>query len=389
MLRISRLFHYLLISILLISASWADSLRIATWNVSDYANNDARRSNFQTSIYGINPANGLSFSPDVFVGQEFRDTSAITHFLGTLNSAANSPGDWAAAPFLDISPVDSLNNAFFYRTNKVQYLGQQIISASAGIDPLQPRHTLRHDIQIRGTNDSIGIYNTHMKASVGTSENTRRQAEADFIRNNAQGINTNGAGSGLPAGFHYLLAGDFNMKASTEQPFQTLTQTTYESSSAGRFVDPVAATGEWDNSSTSNRRIMTNDGATGLDDRFDMILLSPSLVDANGTAYVNLAGNLQTPTTFSTTTWNDPNHSYRVWGNDGSQGFDGPLNTTSNQMVGNTIAQAIINTGAQHLPVYLDIGFTAVPEPGSMVLVSIVIASTCIYRRRLFQESAS
>ena len=383
MLRKFSLVYCLVLLVSLASGAWADILRVATWNVSDYANNDTRRSSFQTSIYGTNPANGLSLSPDVFVGQEFRDASAITHFLGTLNSAPSSPGDWAAAPFVDISPLDNLNNAFFYRTSKVQFLGQQIISGNAGADPFQPRDTLRHDIQIRGTNDNIAIYNTHMKSSVGNSENTRRQSEADFIRNNAQGINTNGVGSGLPSNYHYMVAGDFNMKASTEQPFQTLTQTTYEGNTTGRFVDPISATGEWDNSATTNRRILTNDGGTlGLDDRFDMILLSPSLVDGNGTAYVNLAGSLQTPTTYSTTTWNDPNHSYRVWGNDGTQAFSAPINTTSNQMVGNTIAQAILSTRPQHLPVYLDIGFVAVPEPGSIILISFAIVSTCIYRRR-------
>jgi endonuclease/exonuclease/phosphatase family metal-dependent hydrolase len=367
------LFFSFFLVFLLASLAIADTLRIATWNVSDYVNGDARRANFQTAIYGVNAANSLSMSPDVFIGQEFRDAGAITHFLGTLNGASGSPGDWAAAPFVEISPLDNLNNAFFYRTSKVDFLSQRIINATVGADPFQPRDTLRHDIQIKGTTDVIGIYNTHMKSSAGGSENTRRQAEADYIRNNAQGINTNGAGSGLPSTYHYLVAGDFNMKGSTEQPFQTLTSATYESSTAGRFVDPIAATGSWSTSGTTNNRILTNDGAMGLNDRFDMLLLSPSLTDANGTAYVNRSGVLQSPTTYSTSTWNDPNHSYRVWGNDGTQAFGAAVNTTNNQMTGNAIAQAIVNTGAQHIPVFLELGFTsaAIPEPGTLGLVGL------------------
>jgi hypothetical protein len=376
---------------LLTSLAIADTLRIATWNVSTYNVNDTRKANFQTAIYGVNPANGLSMSPDVFIGQEFIGAASVTDFVGMLNTAPGSPGDWAAAPYVNITHLDNLNNAFFYRTSKVDFLGQRIINATAGNANDQPRDTLRHDIQIKGTTDVIGVYNTHMKASAGTAETTRRQAEADYIRNNAQGINTNGAGSALPAGYHYLVAGDFNMKGSTEQPFQTLISTTYEASTAGRFVDPIAATGSWGTSGVNNR-ILTNDGALGLNDRFDMLLLSPSLTDANGTSYVNRSGVLQLPTAYSTTTWDDPNHSYRVWGNDGTQAFGAPLINSSspgsptpiNSMVGNVIADAIKNTGAQHIPVFLELGFTtaAIPEPGTLGLVGIGLGIGMVILRR-------
>jgi endonuclease/exonuclease/phosphatase family metal-dependent hydrolase len=379
------LFLSVFLLFLLASLAVADTLRIATWNVSAYVNNDTRLSNFQTAIYGVNPANSLSMSPDVFIGQEFTDAPAITHFLGMLNTAPGSPGDWAAAPFVEMSPLDNLNNAFFYRTSKVDFLTQRKINATSGGTTDQPRDTLRHDIQIKGTTDIIGIYNTHMKASTGAANDTRRQAEADYIRRNAQGIDTNGVGSALPSTYHYLVAGDFNMKGSTETPFQTLVQTSYFGGTTGRFVDPIAATGSWSTSGTTNNRILTNDGALGLNDRFDMLLLSPSLTDANGTAYVNRSGVLQAPTGYSTTTWNDPNHSYRVWGNDGTQAFGAAVNTTSNQMTGNTIAQAIVNTGAQHIPVFLELGFTAsIPEPGTLALLGIGIGAGCaLYRRRL------
>jgi hypothetical protein len=88
-----------------------------------------------------------------------------------------------------------------------------------------------------------------------------------------------------------------------------------------------------------------------MDDRFDFVLAGGSLVDDNGFDYIGDAA-----VAFSTTTWNDTNHSYRVWGNDGTS-FDAGLKTSGNAMVGPTIAQALVNaamTGG-HLPVYLDL----------------------------------
>jgi hypothetical protein len=56
-------------------------------------------------------------------------------------------------------------------------------------------------------------------------------------------------------------------------------------------------------------------------------------------------------------TFADPNHSYRVWGNDGTS-FNMPLTVAGNANVGPTIAQALINaatTSGGHLPLFLDL----------------------------------
>ena len=93
-------------------------------------------------------------------------------------------------------------------------------------------------------------------------------------------------------------------------------------------------------------------GAGGMDDRFDQILLSASLIDGRGFDYI---GNPNL--TYSTTTWNDTNHSYRCWGNDGTS-FNTTLTIMGNTMVGATIAQALVNvatTAGGHLPVFLDL----------------------------------
>jgi hypothetical protein len=78
-------------------------------------------------------------------------------------------------------------------------------------------------------------------------------------------------------------------------------------------------------------------------------------MDGAGLDYI---GNPAVP--YSTMTWDDPNHSYRCWGNDGTS-FNCRLTTTGNAMVGAAIAQALITAadGLGHLPVFLDLQLPA------------------------------
>jgi len=87
-----------------------------------------------------------------------------------------------------------------------------------------------------------------------------------------------------------------------------------------------------------------------MDDRHDQILVSDDLVDEQGFEY---RGDASIP--YSTGTWDDSNHSYRSWGNDGSS-YNTSLTVAGNTMVGATIAQALKDTtSAGHLPVVLDL----------------------------------
>ena len=320
-------------------------------------------------------------SPDVFIGQEFKSQAAIDSFLTTiLNGAPTSPGDWAAAPFV-ATPGNGTGNAgesaFFYRTSKASYLGTTIASAGGVSNPNgQPRNTYRYDFQI-GT-QKIGAYSVHMKSGSASSDQDRRQVEANNIRLNAQGTDTNGTGSGLPAGYQFLVAGDFNIQASTQTAYQTLVQSSYSGSNLGQFIDPIKTPGTWNNNSAF-KYVHTQDPAGQMDDRLDMMLLSGGLVDGAGLDYVG-----KPSIAYSTTTWNDPNHSYRSWGNDGSQALNAGITVTGNQMVGQAIAQALVNTasGGGHLPVFLDLAFVSVPEPGTLVFVLPGLLLVPLIRRR-------
>jgi hypothetical protein len=197
-----------------------------------------------------------------------------------------------------------------------------------------------------------------MKAGSAGDDQARRLLEAQRIRADADA---------LPAGRQFILGGDFNIQSSSQQAYVELTR----AGGSGRFRDPINTPGGWNNSG-SFRFVHTQDpaGAGGMDDRHDQLLVSYGLTDLDGAEYV---GDASIP--YATFTWDDANHSYRAWGNDGSS-FNLSLTTTGNTMVGAQIAQALIAmcAGAGHLPVFLDLRAPARVSADGVVDFGIVTA---------------
>lgn len=334
-------------------------LRVATWNISNYNGTD-RFTDIQTSVYGV--FQGRSMSPDIIAAQEFASASALSTFVTALNTAPGSPGDWAAAPFIAGPDTQSV---FVYRTSKVTFERAVTIALGSSSTTDQPRNTYRYDFRPVGygaanPENHIGLYSVHLKSGSTSSDIARRLVETSNIRDNASGINTNGANTALPAGYHAIVAGDTNTQSASQSAYVELVGSF--ANNTGRFFDPIRAgqnstsssdNGNWNNNA-AYATIHTQDpvGSGGMDDRHDQILLTAGLIDGRGLDYIGNP-NLR----FSTTTWNDPNHSYRCWGNDGTT-FNASLATTGNTQVGPTIAQALKNaasTAGGHLPVYLDL----------------------------------
>jgi hypothetical protein len=328
-------------AVVLATLTWAAApagaqVRVATWNISNYAG--GRDQELQTSVYGVNPDNGLTMVPDVLIAQEILTATALFNLRDILNAAPGSPGDWAAAPFIDGNDSDS---GLLYRTGAVQFLGLTVVS-TGGFPPNHPRNVMRYDLLVLGQPAELGTiacYSSHMKAGSTSDDQARRVLEAEAIRDDA---------AALPAEWHFLLGGDLNIQSSGEAAYQVLVGT--GDAGAGRFFDPISRPGGWNNDPFF-RFVHTQDpsGNGGMDDRYDQILVSASLVNGGGVEYVGQ--NLP----YSSSTWDDPNHSYRCWGNDGSS-FNAGLRITGNTMVGPVIAQALVDiaAGGGHLPVYLD-----------------------------------
>lgn len=333
----------------------AAPLRIANWNVTNYCTSSARDADFQAAIYGV--FEGRSMSPDILIGEEFLIPASVAEFKGLLNTAVGSPGDWDSATFVEGSDT---NTGFFFRTSKVQLLGQTIVH-TGGNTPEVPRTIVRYDVSPKGFSPGsapvLAIYGSHMKSGTTADDKARRLLEAQYIRGNAELLN--------PA-WSFFFGGDMNMQSSGEAAYQWMVGS--QSNNAGRFHDPIDSPGSWYNYPAFTF-VHTQDPSDysqtgGMDDRFDLLLLSADLIDGVGFDYI---GNSGVP--YSTSTWNDPNHSFRAWGNDGTS-FNLPVTVTGNTMVGPQIAQSLRNSCPYggHLPVFLEMRLPAELDVSPTVL---------------------
>jgi endonuclease/exonuclease/phosphatase family metal-dependent hydrolase len=328
-------------------------LRVATYNISNYGG--GLMPELRTAFYGT--FSGRQLAPDVVLLQEFTAAVSVSDFVTALNTAPGSPGDWAAAAFVNGADTDA---AFAYRTSKVSYLGYTIVSTGSSSTSNHPRNLMRYDIRPIGyaaASTRVYLYNTHMKAGTTQTDLDRRLIEAQRFRTSAES---------LSAGSNFVLGGDFNIVNASEAAYQHLVSS--QINNAGRVFDPINRPASWN--SATYQFIHTQDpaGSGGMDDRYDQLLISSALFDGQGVDYI---GNPAIP--FNLTTWNDSNHSYRCWGNDGTS-YNGNLRTNGNTMVGPTIALALIALadGAGHLPVYSDFRIPAkIAAPTSIKFGSI------------------
>ncbi|CAN5801848.1 hypothetical protein BH11PLA1_BH11PLA1_13710 [soil metagenome] len=347
---------------LLTCASTAHAqLRVADWNVTNYSS--GRTSEFQTAIYATAP-NGLRFDPDILLAQEIVDATGRQNFLNLLNSAPSGHTDWAATPFVatPVNPSSNPSHVMFYRTTKVDLLTQPVPApntvkvlregttgaastygdtGSCAVCP--PRDTHRYLVRLKdypaGSASELYLYTTHFKAGSAGSDQARRTPEADRLRADS---------NALPIGTNFLFGADFNIQNSNQTAYENLLVN--GSNAAGRFIDPIITPGSWENNSAF-RVVHTQEPASQMDSRHDQILIAPTLRNGSGMEYIG-----STTLPYSTVTWNDPNHSYRCWGNDGTT-YGTPIATASNTEVGPTIAAALITSvqGNGHLPVFLNL----------------------------------
>jgi endonuclease/exonuclease/phosphatase family metal-dependent hydrolase len=287
-------------------------LRVATYNLLKYpdATVATRNAAFRTVV--------SEMRPHVLVAQEVESAAGVSLFLDDVLDASFN-GRWEAAPFLDVS--SDTEGAFFYDTTRVTYLGMEVVRT-----PL--RGIFGYRFTIIGSSDTVWIFTVHLKASDSQDDAQQRAEEARLLRVHLDSAH---------AGEHVIVAGDFNVYRSTEPALVRLLGE--EGNANARLIDPISSVGDWHANpafaaihTQSPRVRQFGQGVIGgMDDRFDMILVSTSL-----SSIIDRT-------------------SYRAYGNDG-QHFNDSINRQPNTAVFGSVAQAL-HDASDHLPVFVDFTF--------------------------------
>ena len=293
----------------------AAAVRVVTYNILNFpgSTGGAREDDFRTVVEGLDA--------DVLVVQEMLSSTGVNQFLNNVLNYG-STGEYAAAPFVNGPDTD---NTLFYRVSTISLISSQEISTAL-------RNISEYTVRPVGYASSgaeFRVYSLHLKAGSTSTDLTKRLGEATILRDH---MNT------FPAGECFMVAGDYNIRSSTESSYQKLIGS--EANNNGRVLDPLDEPGTWhDNYSfawihtQSPRTTQFGGGAYGgMDDRFDLLLTSYALVDGEGMDFID--------------------GSYVSYGNDGNH-FNMAINTGTNYAVGATIADAL-HEAADHLPVYAD-----------------------------------
>jgi endonuclease/exonuclease/phosphatase family metal-dependent hydrolase len=318
-LRIIVLLHLVIFLFISLSSYSQERVKIVTYNILNYPQESSTKNpKFQRIMSEINA--------DIVVVQEILSQSAVNQFRDQVLGSDYSAGDFINGPDTD--------NAIFYRDSLFTFISTVFISPSQG-----PRYISVFKLFHNITLDTIIIYSAHFKASQGSDNELRRFNEAATLR-----VFTDM----LPVGTDFILVGDLNLYRSTEPAYEEL----LIQDGTGYFLDPIDSPGSWHVNETfaplhtqSTRTTDLGDGGSigGLDDRFDFILSSQSILDEGGIDYVN--------------------NSYWAYGNDGIRccNPDFPIHDPPNQSVSTPIAIDLY-LASDHLPVIAEFDFGVVSD---------------------------
>ncbi|MDP2363783.1 MAG: endonuclease/exonuclease/phosphatase family protein, partial [Ignavibacteria bacterium] len=276
-----------------------------SYNLLNYPGSDTtlRNPEFRTVLSNI--------QPDILVVQEMTSQAGVNGFLNNVLNSISS--GYASGLFLDGPDTD---NAIFFKSSIFTFISNvPILTALRDINEFKLVHNL--------TGDTLRIYSLHLKASATAADEQKRAAEVDSLRKRT---------NSLPSGSNYIVVGDYNIYGSTESAYQKL----LNQSGQGYLLDLFTLSGSWNQSQyaayhTQSPRVRQFGGGSngGMDDRFDMILMSRAILDQGGITYIP--------------------GSYIVYGNDGNH-YNDSINRPPNTAVSQLVANALHNA-SDHLPV--------------------------------------
>ncbi|TWT77253.1 hypothetical protein Pla123a_19100 [Posidoniimonas polymericola] len=330
-----------LASACLLSAPLQAQLRVVTYNTLDKPASETDLDDLGLIMAAISqtPRNGITKRPDIVALQEQTTFSLI-------DSTA-------------VRVADTLNGLFGVESYEAKVLGFGVdrlavvydsatvaVGASSGVGTGGPRPVQRSSFTLPKYPESgpLYLYNAHFKAGSASADRLTRSGEATALRSNLAGVGPD---------VNAIALGDLNIGASSEAAFANLT-----ASGTPSLIDPIAL-GSWPNSAaaihmtqSTRTSFLADEGATGgMDDRFDMQLVTQTLLDGEGLSYLG-------PTSAGS---GATEHSYYAFGNDGVS-WNTRINNT---LLGRSQSAEVINALhdlSDHLPVVADYQLPAVLE---------------------------
>ncbi len=299
-----------------------DTLCIVAYNLLNYSSTGANQGRFEDLKTIVQHT-----KPDILLVCEIVNSGAPQYLLqNSLNAAG--VGTYTRAAFFDGTDTD---NMLFYKTPKIKLKSQkQILTALRDISQY-----VVYSVPNPGDTATMYLHMAHLKAGSSpgppSDASLRDQEVVQFCLDIA----------GIPQNSNVLLAGDLNLKGSSEAAWQRLT-----TNCPHLFVDPINQPGEWFENSTfasihtQSTRSNANPGCCGgstggLDDRFDFILTNSHMLSGlHKVKYVP--------------------GSYQAFGNDGQHFNVSLLDAPSNSVVPAAVNQALFNM-SDHLPVLMKV----------------------------------
>ena len=306
--------NLLILFFLIVSSSFSqDTVKVVTYNLLRFNGDTDRNVYFKKIIDEL--------SADIYIAQELSNNSGVSNFL---NNVLNHGGQnkFISAKFYDDHDIDQ---ALFFNKNKFE-----IISTSKIIG--DPRDVMVYRLKHIETDKLFYVFNMHLKASQGSSNQIRRETQVISLMDYTKQMNND---------HFYIAAGDFNIYSTDEPAYRKFFEET--STGYGKFNDLITVEGKYNNEefayahTQSPRTTQFGGGASGgLDDRFDYILFSDSLITSKKNFVLK--------------------NSYNVLGNDGKH-YNMAINELPNLSVSQDIADALHNA-SDHLPVSVEIIFS-------------------------------
>lgn len=301
-----------------------DTLRVVYYNLLKFPGSTADRADSLKVVLDY-------LKPDILCVTELLSSTGSDLVL---NSALNHSGNTNYSRTTYIDGFDTETQVFF-NTNKLGLVRFDTISTAGSTTVGESRYIGYTRLYFKDPNlpthldtQYVDLFGMHLTASNNTDDSLSRFEQTRMLKN------------WLAARPHiqFILAGgDLNLYTDQEVAYQTLLD-----SGAQKLKDPINRPGRWNNNAafadvhTQSTRVRAfNGGATGgMDDRFDFILTSDSILQSNRLRYIV--------------------NSYKAVGNSGLLFNDSLTHPPVNTQLPWNVLSAMYNM-SDHLPVYMEL----------------------------------